>query len=141
MLPLQDEEAYREMMVDADLCLITQQAGTGQFFFPSKLLSALAFAKPVLAVADADSELALALDEGGFGVRVPAERPGELAAALDRAAALTAAELRGMGEAGQRFGGQFEMGKVMADFEAVLKEVAGKRDAIAEQPGVVLQER
>ena len=123
LLPLQDDETYREMMVDADVCLITQQAGTGQFFFPSKLLSALAFAKPVLAVADADSELALAVDEGGFGLRVLTEQPGVLAAALEGAAGLTAAELRRMGEAGQRFGEQFEMGKVIADFETVLVSI------------------
>ena len=141
LLPLQDDEAYREMMVDADLCVITQQAGTGQFFFPSKLLSALAYSKPVLAVADADSELVLALDEGGFGLRVPAEQPGELAAALDGAAGMEEAELRRMGEAGQRYGEPFEMGKVLADFEAVLRAVAGNEPAEGERSNVLLQER
>ena len=128
LLPLQDDAAYREMMADADLCVITQQTGTGQFFFPSKLLSAFAFAKPVLAVADADSELALAMDEGGFGWRVLPEQPGKLAAALDDAAGLGAVELRRMGEAGQRFSERFETGKVMADFEAVLRGVVAKLD-------------
>ena len=141
LLPLQDEGAYREMMVDTDVCLITQQAGTGQFFFPSKLLSALASAKPVLAVADADSELALAVDEGGFGLRVLPEKPEALAAALDGAVSLTAAERRRMGEAGQRFGEQFEMEKVMADFEAVLRGVAGKEAGGVERPEIVLRER
>ncbi|RYD82644.1 MAG: glycosyltransferase WbuB, partial [Verrucomicrobiaceae bacterium] len=49
LVPLQDRQGYEEMLVDADLCLITQQVGTGQFFFPSKLLTTLAFRKPVLA--------------------------------------------------------------------------------------------
>ena len=80
LLPLQDDEAYHEMMADTDVCLITQAAGTGQYFFPSKLLSALASARPVLAVADADSELALALDEGNFGWRTAPGRADELAA-------------------------------------------------------------
>ena len=141
LLPLQDDEAYREMMTDADVCLITQQAGTGQFFFPSKLLSALAFAKPVLAVADADSELALAVDEGGFGLRVLTEQPEELAAALDGVAGLAAEERRQMGEAGQRFGEQFEMGKVMADFESVLRGMVGEERKGVERTQVVLQER
>ena len=125
LLPLQDDEAYREMMVDADLCIITQQAGTGQFFFPSKLLSALAYARPVLAVADAESELAAALDEGGFGWRVSPEQPEALAAALDEAAGQAGAELRRRGEAGRRFGEQFELGKVLGEFEAVLQTAAG----------------
>lgn len=123
LLPLQDDADYPQMMVDTDLCVITQQAGTGQFFFPSKLLSALAFQKPVLAVADADSELALALDEGGFGWRVSPERPEALAAALDEAAGAGAEKLRRMGEAGQRFGEQFAPERVLTDFEKVLREI------------------
>ncbi len=76
-IPLQDRAEYEEMLVDADLCLITQQAGSGAFFFPSKLLTTLAFAKPVLVVADADSELALAVEEGSCGFLV---QPGDATA-------------------------------------------------------------
>lgn len=124
LLPLQNPGDYREMMVDTDLCVITQQAGTGQFFFPSKLLSALAFAKPVLAVADADSELVLAMRQGGFGLSVAPGQPGQLAATLDNAAGLGAKKLNAMGENGQRFAEQFALGKVLTDFEAILRRVA-----------------
>ena len=124
LLPLQDDEAYREMMADTDVCLITQQAGTGQYFFPSKLLSALAFARPVLAVADADSELALALDEGGFGWRTAAGEAEELAAALQHAAGSGAETLREKGAAGRRYVGRFEWSRVLADFERVLSRLS-----------------
>ena len=124
LLPMQSDEDFRERMVDTDLCLITQQRGTGQYFFPSKLLSALAFACPTLAVADDDSELATALKDGGFGVRVSPEQPAELAAELDRLARLDPGELRRMGEAGRAFGQQFAFEKVLPDFEKVLREVA-----------------
>lgn len=124
LLPLQDEESYRQMMVDTDLCLITQQAGTGQYFFPSKLLSALAFAKPVLAVTDADSELAHAMREGNFGFQVPTEQPPALAAALTRAASLPAAELAALGAAGRRFGERFALPKVLGDFQALIEQTA-----------------
>ncbi len=127
LLPMQDAEGFRERMVDTNLCLVTQQTGTGQYFFPSKLLSALAFALPTLAVADEHSELALALEDGGFGVRTSPDRPAELAAELDRLARLPADELRRMGEAGRRFGQQFAFEKVLPDFEAVLREVATDR--------------
>jgi colanic acid biosynthesis glycosyl transferase WcaI len=124
LLPLQDDAAYREMMADTDLCLITQQAGTGQYFFPSKLLTALAYAKPVLAVADADSELAHAMTESGCGFQVPTGEPPALAAALTRAAGLAPAELAAMGEAGRRFGGRFAMETVLGEFLRVLQEMA-----------------
>jgi colanic acid biosynthesis glycosyl transferase WcaI len=131
LLPLQDEAAYREMMADTDLCVITQQAGTGQYFFPSKLLSALAFARPVLAVADADSELAHAMAESGCGFQVPTGAPEQLAEALTRAAGLAPAELAALGEAGRRFGGRFTMHTVLGDFLGVL---ANTRSSAAERP-------
>ena len=127
LLPMHYDEEFREMMVDTDLCLITQQTGTGQYFFPSKLLSALAFARPVLAVADDDNELALVLKDGGFGVRTTPDQPVELASELDRLARLDAGKLRQMGEAGRRFGEQFAFGKVLPDFEKVLREVGDGR--------------
>ncbi len=127
LLPLQDDEAYREMMADTDVCLITQQAGTGQYFFPSKLLSALAAARVVVAVADADSELALALDEGGFGWRVSPGNPNGLAGELERAARLGRDDLHRLGEAGRRYVGQFEWKMVLADFVRVLAEAAVDR--------------
>lgn len=127
LFPMQYGEDFREMMVDTDLCLITQQTGTGQYFFPSKLLSALAFARPTLAVADDHNELALVLKDGGFGVRTSPDQPAELAAELDRLARLDPGELRRMGEAGRTFGQQFAFEKVLPDFEKVLREVAAAR--------------
>ena len=127
LLPMHYDQDFREMMVDTDLCLITQQTGTGQYFFPSKLLSALAFARPVLAVADDKNELAMVLEGGGFGVRTSPDQPAELAAELDRLARLAPAELHRMGEAGRTFGAQFAFEKVMPDFEGVLREVAARQ--------------
>jgi len=51
LLPLQAGRDYRALLVDADLCFITQQAGAGNSFFPSKLLGLLAESKPVVTVA------------------------------------------------------------------------------------------
>ncbi len=123
LLPLQDDAAYTEMMVDADLCLITQQRGTGQFFFPSKLLSALSYGKPVLAVADADSELALAIDKGKFGYRVPPADARSLAQALDHAAA-SPAELAAFKVFAREFVREFDAGTVLAAFTKTIEQVA-----------------
>ena len=74
LLPLLSERDYARLLGAADVALITQAAGTGRFFFPSKLLSVLAAGLPVVAVADDDSELSGAVRAGGFGRTV---RPGD----------------------------------------------------------------
>jgi len=121
MLPLQAGRDYRALLVDADLCFITQQAGAGNSFFPSKLLGLLAEAKPVVTVAAPECELALSLVEGGFGVNVPPGRPQELADLLD-ALAMDPQRLADYGAAGRRYVLQFEKTRV---FEKFLEELAG----------------
>ena len=66
MLPLQAGRDYQALLVDADICFITQQAGAGNSFFPSKLLGLLAESKPVVTVAAPECELALSLMRGKF---------------------------------------------------------------------------
>ncbi|ACB76550.1 WcaI family glycosyltransferase [Opitutus terrae] len=87
LLPLLSDEDYAAMLQTADLGLITQAPGTGRYFFPSKLLSLLQAGLPVATVADADSELARAVEEGGFGINVLPGQPAELASVLGRLAA------------------------------------------------------
>jgi colanic acid biosynthesis glycosyl transferase WcaI len=122
LLPLQPRDRYEQMLRDADMCLITQQAGSGQSFFPSKLLTTLAFAKPVLTVADSASELARALDEGRFGIDVKPDQPQQLAQALTDLAK-NSATLAEMGNNGRKYVTQFAAEKVFGDFESVLKQI------------------
>ena len=82
LLPLLSDAEYAELLAATDVSLITQAAGTGQYFFPSKLLSSLAMRLPVVAVADATSELAQAVAEGGFGCTVAPGSAVALAGAL-----------------------------------------------------------
>jgi len=114
-LPLQPDAAYREMLADADLWVIPQQAGTGNFFFPSKLLGAVAHGRPVLSVADPESELARAAAAGGFGLNVPPGDPAALAAALERLATRPE-ELQTMGRQGLLFARQFDQTAVLEKF-------------------------
>lgn len=86
MLPLLSDEDYALMLADADVGLITQAPGTGQFFFPSKLLSLLQSGLPVVTVADTESELARAVVEGHFGLNVLPGNANELAATLTQLA-------------------------------------------------------
>jgi colanic acid biosynthesis glycosyl transferase WcaI len=82
------------MLADADCNVITQQAGSGSFFFPSKLLAALAAGKPVVSVADETSELAKAVASGRFGVNIAPNDPAALAATI-RSLAQAAERVRG----------------------------------------------
>jgi colanic acid biosynthesis glycosyl transferase WcaI len=120
MLPLQAGSDYLALLADADVCFITQQAGAGNSFFPSKLLGLLAVSKPVVTVAAPECELALALREGNFGVNVPPGQPRELAVLLD-ALAKDLQRLAEYGAAGRRYVEQFEKTRVMESFADELK--------------------
>lgn len=120
MLPLQAGADYSALLADADVCFITQQAGAGNSFFPSKLLGLLAASKPVVTVAAPECELALALREGDFGVNVPPGQPRELAVLLD-ALAKDPPRLAEYGAAGRRYVEQFEKTRVLQDFADKLK--------------------
>jgi colanic acid biosynthesis glycosyl transferase WcaI len=120
LLPFQAN--YRGLLADADVCFITQQAGAGNSFFPSKLLGLLAESKPVITVSAPECELALSLAEGNFGVNVPPGHPRELADLLD-SLARDPAPLVAYGVAGRRYVEQFEKGRVMENFLAGLAGV------------------
>ena len=122
MLPLQAGRDYRALLVDSDLCFITQQAGAGNSFFPSKLLGLLAESKPVVTVASPECELALSLAEGRFGVNVPPGHPQELAQLLD-GLAQDPQRLAEFGAAGRRYVAQFDKGRVFRNFVEELGRV------------------
>jgi colanic acid biosynthesis glycosyl transferase WcaI len=129
MLPLQSKQHYEEMLGDANVCLITQQKGSGASFLPSKLLSHLAFSKPVLTVAEKSSELAAALGTGRFGINIEPGNPERLARELE-SLSQNRAQLASFAEAGSRYVQQFELRRVLAGFEAELMALASATGAL-----------
>jgi colanic acid biosynthesis glycosyl transferase WcaI len=123
LLPLLSDFDYNALLAAADVALITQAVGTGQFFFPSKLLSVLAAGLPVIAVADETSELAGAIRAGGFGVTVRPGDPAALAEVLRRLgeSRLQLAEWAGHTGWVQRFSRE----TILSQFEAMLVQSAG----------------
>jgi len=119
MLPLQAGRDYRALLVDADVCLITQQVGAGNSFFPSKFLGLLAESKPVITVAAPECELALSLAEGKFGMNVPPGHARQLADLLD-SLANDPGRLAEYGAAGRRYVEQFEKSHVLQNFADVV---------------------
>jgi colanic acid biosynthesis glycosyl transferase WcaI len=58
MLPLQPHERLPELLGLADIHMLPQRTGAGDMVMPSKLTGMLASARPVIAMADAGTELA-----------------------------------------------------------------------------------
>jgi colanic acid biosynthesis glycosyl transferase WcaI len=115
MLPLQFGSDYKELLVDADVSLITQQSGSGNAFFPSKLLVTLAHSSPVVTVADEDSALARVVAEGQFGENIAPGRPDQLAKAFQELAE-NPQLLRRWGENGRTYVQRFEQKYVLGEF-------------------------
>jgi colanic acid biosynthesis glycosyl transferase WcaI len=122
MLPLQFGQDYQELLVDADVSLITQQSGSGNAFFPSKLLVTLAHKSPVVTVADEESALAKAVKAGEFGINLLPGQPEQLAATF-RNLAQNRSLLRDWGRAGREYVKRFERDNILADFQEKLKSL------------------
>jgi colanic acid biosynthesis glycosyl transferase WcaI len=122
MLPLQRGLDYQELLVDADVSLITQQSGSGNAFFPSKLLVTLAHLSPVVTVADEESALAKAVGDGGFGANVSPGQPAELAGVLAEIAR-DPEKRRRWGRSGRTYVEQFERSRVLEKFTTQLKAI------------------
>jgi colanic acid biosynthesis glycosyl transferase WcaI len=134
LLPLQPEKEYQEMMMDADVYIVTQQPGSGSLYFPSKLLRGLALSKPILVVADGQSELTRVAKEAGFAIIVEPNQPEQLAEA-QRHLALDSETRSALGAAGRRYVEQFEMGQVLESFHETIRELVGQaRVPSARQP-------
>lgn len=123
MLPLQFGEDYKELLVDADVSLITQQSKSGNSFFPSKILVTLAYASPVVTVADEESALAVVVKEGRFGRNLTPGQPRELADTL-RDLAQDRKPLTDWGQAGREYVKRYDRDRVLADFREKLKALA-----------------
>ena len=70
-LPFLDRERYREMLEDIDVVFVAQRPGTGNIFFPSKLLGIMAVGKPMLVSADPESELSRVVSGERIGLVSP----------------------------------------------------------------------
>jgi colanic acid biosynthesis glycosyl transferase WcaI len=83
-LPFLSQPDYFDLLQDIQLCFIAQRRGTGDVFFPSKLLGIMAMSKPVLISADTESELASFVRKQNSGLTVDAGEVDQLAIAVRR---------------------------------------------------------
>ena len=133
-LSLLPEKEYQLMLRAVDLHVILQISKTGRYFFPSKLLSILASGSAVLTVSDDESELARAVNEGGFGVNLAGVDARGLAQAVD--------QLRHREKEMQKYRERsawvraFEAPRVLNDYERALMIVVEGGSLSATEKGV-----
>ncbi len=101
ILPYQPREILSEMLAAADILLVTLNAGSALSSMPSKVFSAMASARPILAVAPTQSELALIVAEAGCGWAVPPGEHLELANTVAQLSSLEHELLVHMGRSGR----------------------------------------
>jgi colanic acid biosynthesis glycosyl transferase WcaI len=125
MLPLQYGTDYKELLVDADISLITQQGGSRNAFFPSKLLITLAYSCPIVTVADEESALARAVANGQCGKNILPGHAEQLANCLQKLSE-DRQQLRHWGANGRAYVEQFEQRRVLEKFLGELKSLGEK---------------
>jgi colanic acid biosynthesis glycosyl transferase WcaI len=67
-LPTQPRELLPEMLATADVFVLTSKPGVGKTSFPGRIYNFLLAARPVVASADENSDLAQVLRSGGAGI-------------------------------------------------------------------------
>lgn len=129
LLPLQPLQRLNELLNAADIHLLPQRAGAADLVMPSKLTGMLSSGRPVLATADAGTQVALVVDDGvkACGIVVPAEDPRALREALATLAADEGERLR-LGQNARRYAVTF-LGR-----EQVLLQFEHDLRALVERP-------
>jgi colanic acid biosynthesis glycosyl transferase WcaI len=118
-LSLLEETSYWEMIADCDLYLVPQRTNAGAAFFPSKLLPALAYGRPVLVLADRECELAHFVERHRIG-QVADEEDGVALATQILALRTASSQREDFARQAARFGSQFSREKIFPEFEQEL---------------------
>ncbi len=102
LLPYQAKSVVALMYASSNVCLVPLKRGTAQDTFPSKIYTAMAAGRAVVAAADAESETTHLVQSAGCGWAVPPDDPEALAAVL-RDARLRPAEADARGRCGREY--------------------------------------
>lgn len=130
-LPLQPDAIFRDLLAAADLTLVTQQAVVADIVFPSKVMTLLAAAKPVVASLNASSEVARVVMDAGAGLVTPAEDPGALAEAVRLIRDDQARRAR-MGAEGRAYArAHWDRERILAHMERTLRQVVAEHPRAA----------
>lgn len=123
-LPLQPTGQLNELLNFADIHLLPQRAGLGELMMPSKLLGMLASGRPVVAMAEPDTQLANEVSKCGV-VLAPGDTDG-LTEAIDRLSKMPK-ERKIMGNAAREAAVKWGVDTILGEFDAELRRLKGAR--------------
>lgn len=134
-LPLLDEEDFRGLVAASDVCLVTQQKSVSEVAFPSKIVTYLAAARPIIASVNPESEVAQVTRDSGAGKVVPAEDAEALLAAVRE---LRENDLRELGQSGWKYARRrWSADRVLGHLEQSLAGVAASAISSVPQEGAL----
>jgi colanic acid biosynthesis glycosyl transferase WcaI len=121
LLPLQPLERLNDLLNAADIHLLPQRAGAADLVMPSRLTGMLSSGRPVIATADAGTQVASVVE--GRGLVVPAENEQALHAAVSRLVGDRELRVR-LGVAAREYAvGHLGKEQVLERFERDLREL------------------
>jgi len=136
-LPLQPHDRFLELLAQSDVCLVTQQRIVSDIVFPSKVITLLAAARPVIASVGTESEVARVVAESGAGMTIAPEDPVALADAVRGLRADPARSAR-IGLAGRAYAvDRWERETVLEATEKRLASVSNGKVTSVEVPDAV----
>ena len=125
ILPHQSYDLVPQIYAASDLCVVPLALNTGSDAVPSKVYRIMACARPVLACADLNSDLAELVRLARCGTVVSPGSPEALARAVSDAMRDPSA-CAAMGQAGRaHVMAHYARGSISAQYEALVREVAG----------------
>ena len=126
-LPIQPWSIYPEILAASDICLINLHPELRTPVVPSKLLSIMAAARPVIASLPAESDARHIIDDAGCGLCVDAGDEVALADAI-RKLALDRALGKKMGQRGRTYAEEhLSREACTSEMEAVMKNAIGEK--------------
>jgi glycosyltransferase involved in cell wall biosynthesis len=125
VLPYQPRDDLSVSLGACDVAIVSLGEGMSGVSVPSRMYNILASGKPIIAVADADSELATVVREEGVGWIVPPARPAQIAAAILEAK-LHPEQRTAMGTRGRTAAEQkYRYDQVIAAYRLLLSKLPG----------------
>ncbi|MBI1875538.1 MAG: glycosyltransferase family 4 protein [Acidobacteria bacterium] len=136
LLPYQPASRVSDVYATADVCISPLKAGFAYDTVPSKIYTAMAAARPVLASAEDDTETALLLRESGAGLSVAPESSEALAGALRDLR--DAARREAMGVKGRKWVEEwYSKESVIAAYDRMIRTVVGAASPLVHEPSRV----
>jgi colanic acid biosynthesis glycosyl transferase WcaI len=125
-LPVQEQPEFLQMLAAVDVALIVQQATVSDIVFPSKTVTLLSAARPLVAAVSVNSEIDRVIRESGGGVVTEPENVDAFASNIERLC--HDPELRSaMGKCGRSYALQhWDEARVLPNFESYMLRARGE---------------